>query len=191
MSSVRCHFFVFRNSVEKLCVSWALPFVECVAVWALKPPVVSAPLRSLHNRSPPDFLQLIPTYSNPRVAKFFYGITGTQRTNSKYLAHTSEKTVLPTKKTALSTPPQSYNKNQSSVSHIVRKFHFRVLDANQFGLPVIYPEKFCRKWVQMRKYQACVFYMPILLRICPSGSAHYLQTFPDKLLETKNISPNT
>ena len=32
-------FFVFRNSVEKLCVSWALPFVECVAVWALKLPV--------------------------------------------------------------------------------------------------------------------------------------------------------
>ena len=147
-------FFVFRNSVEKLCVSWALSLVECVAVWALKLPVP------------------IPTYSNPRVTKFFYEITGTQRTNSKYLAHTSEKTVLPTKKTALSTPPQSYNKNQSFVSHIVRKFHFRVLDANQFGLPVIYPEKFCRKWVQMRKYQACVFYMPILLRICPSGSAH-------------------
>ena len=72
-------FFVFRNSVEKLCVSWALPFVECVAVWALKLPVVSAPLRSLHNRSPPDFLQHIPTYSNPRVTKFFYGITGNQR----------------------------------------------------------------------------------------------------------------
>ena len=33
------HFFVFRNSGEKLCVSWALPFVECVAVWALKLPV--------------------------------------------------------------------------------------------------------------------------------------------------------
>ena len=32
------HFFVFRNSVEKLCVSWALSFVECVAVWALKLP---------------------------------------------------------------------------------------------------------------------------------------------------------
>ena len=32
------YFFVFRNSVEKLCVSWALPFVECVAVWALKLP---------------------------------------------------------------------------------------------------------------------------------------------------------
>ena len=39
VSSVRWHFFVFRNSVEKLCVSWALPFVECVAVWALKLPV--------------------------------------------------------------------------------------------------------------------------------------------------------
>ena len=38
VSSVRCHFFVFRNSVEKLCVSWALPFIECVAVWALKLP---------------------------------------------------------------------------------------------------------------------------------------------------------
>ena len=72
-------FFVFRNSVEKLCVSWALPFVECVAAWALKLPVVSAPLRSLHNRSPPDFLQHIPTYSNPRVTKFFYKITGIQR----------------------------------------------------------------------------------------------------------------
>ena len=33
-------FFVFRNSVEKLCVSWALPLVECVAVWALKLPVL-------------------------------------------------------------------------------------------------------------------------------------------------------
>ena len=32
-------FFVFRNSVEKLCVSWALSLVECVAVWALKLPV--------------------------------------------------------------------------------------------------------------------------------------------------------
>ena len=32
-------FFVFSNSVEKLCVSWALSLVECVAVWALKLPV--------------------------------------------------------------------------------------------------------------------------------------------------------
>ena len=71
VSSVRWHFFVFRNSVEKLCVSWALLFVECVAVWALKLPVVSAPLRSLHNRSPPDFLQLIPTYSKPTRHKVF------------------------------------------------------------------------------------------------------------------------
>ena len=33
-------FFVFRNTVEKLCVSWALALVECVAVWALKLPVL-------------------------------------------------------------------------------------------------------------------------------------------------------
>ena len=71
MSSVRWHFFVFRNSVEKFCISWAFPLIECVAVWALKLPVVSAPLRSLHNRSPPDFLQLIPTYSKPTRHKVF------------------------------------------------------------------------------------------------------------------------
>ena len=66
-------FFVFRNSVEKLCVSWALSLVECVAVWALKLPVVSAPLRSLHNRSPPDFLQHIPTYLKPSRFTTFCG----------------------------------------------------------------------------------------------------------------------
>ena len=69
--SVRWCFFVFRNSVEKFCVSWVFPLIECVAVWALKTPVVSAPLRSLHNRSPPDFLQLIPTYSKPTRHKVF------------------------------------------------------------------------------------------------------------------------
>ena len=40
VSIVRQHFFVSRNSAEKLCVSQALPFVECVAVWALKLPVL-------------------------------------------------------------------------------------------------------------------------------------------------------
>ena len=36
-------FFVFRNSVEKLCVSWALSLVECVAVWALMLSHIQAP----------------------------------------------------------------------------------------------------------------------------------------------------
>ena len=49
VSSVRWHFFVFRNSVEKLCVSWALPFVECVAVWALKPPVPHTDVLKTHS----------------------------------------------------------------------------------------------------------------------------------------------
>ena len=37
-------FLCFRNSVEKLCVSWALSLVEYVAVGALKLPVPSAEL---------------------------------------------------------------------------------------------------------------------------------------------------
>lgn len=32
-------FFSFRNFAEKLCVSWAFPLIECVAVWTLKLPV--------------------------------------------------------------------------------------------------------------------------------------------------------
>ena len=71
MINICWNFFGFRNSKEKLCVSWALSLVECVAVWALKIPVVSAPLRSLHNRSPLDFLQLIPTHSKPTSLKVF------------------------------------------------------------------------------------------------------------------------
>ena len=42
-------FFIFRNSVEKLCVSWALPFVECVAVWALKLPVPHTDVLKTHS----------------------------------------------------------------------------------------------------------------------------------------------
>ena len=41
-------FFVFRNSVEKLCVSWALSLVECVAVWALKLPVPHTDVLKTH-----------------------------------------------------------------------------------------------------------------------------------------------
>ena len=37
-SSVRWHFLSSNNSVGKLCVSWALPFIEYVAVWVLKLP---------------------------------------------------------------------------------------------------------------------------------------------------------
>jgi len=70
-SSVRWHFLSSNNSVGKLCVSWALPFIEYVAVWALKLPVVYAPLRSLQNRSPLDFLQHIPTHSKPTRRKVF------------------------------------------------------------------------------------------------------------------------
>ena len=49
VSSVRWHFFVFRNSVEKFCVSWAFPLIECVAVWALKPPVPHTDVLKTHS----------------------------------------------------------------------------------------------------------------------------------------------
>ena len=39
VSIVHWHFFSFRNFTEKLCVSWAFPLIECVAVWTLKLPV--------------------------------------------------------------------------------------------------------------------------------------------------------
>ena len=68
-------------------------------------------------------------------------------------------------------PPTILHQKTGILYHILFvEFHFHVLDANRFGIPVIYPEKFCRKWVQMRKYQACVVYMPILLRICLAGA---------------------
>ena len=51
-----------------------------------------------------------------------------------------------------------------------------------------FPENFCVEWVQMRKYLACVFYMPILLRICLSGSAHVMQTFLKQNTESKKIA---
>ena len=43
-------FLCFRNSVEKLCVSWALSLVEYVAVGALKLPV--PPTDALKTHSP-------------------------------------------------------------------------------------------------------------------------------------------
>ena len=56
-----CTFFVFRNFVEKLCVSWVLPFVECVAVWALKLPAPHTDV--LKPTSHKGFLQ---NYWNPK-----------------------------------------------------------------------------------------------------------------------------
>ena len=62
-------------------------------------------------------------------------------------------------------------------------------NSNQSFLnPAICQEKFCREWVQIRKYPACVVCMPILLRICLSGSAYELQTFLDKLPDSKEVT---
>ncbi len=47
-SSVRWHFLSSNNSVGKLCVSWALPFIEYVAVWALKLPAPHTDVLKTH-----------------------------------------------------------------------------------------------------------------------------------------------
>ena len=52
-----------------------------------------------------------------------------------------------------------------------------------------FPENFCVEWVQMRKYLACVFYRPILLRICRSESTHGTQDFSPKLRKTEKKLP--
>ena len=44
-------FLCFRNSVEKLCVSWALSLVEYVAVGALKLPVHTDVLKTHESQS--------------------------------------------------------------------------------------------------------------------------------------------
>ena len=49
VSIVHWHFFSFRNFVEKLCVSWAFPLIECVAVWALKTPVPHTDVLKTHS----------------------------------------------------------------------------------------------------------------------------------------------
>ena len=41
-------FLCFRNSVEKLCVSWALSLIECVTVWVLKLPAPSTDVLKTH-----------------------------------------------------------------------------------------------------------------------------------------------
>ena len=56
------------------------------------------------------------------------------------------------------------------------------------SIPVIYQEKICGEWVQTRGYLACVVGMPILLRICLSGSAHVMQTFLKQITESKKIA---
>lgn len=67
-------FFVFRNSVKKLCVSWALSLVEYVTVGALKLPV-----------PPTDALK---THSSQ---SFFVELLEPKRTDNEHLIQTCEK----------------------------------------------------------------------------------------------------
>ena len=52
---------------------------------------------------------------------------------------------------------------------ITRTSLYTVLDIKFFRIPVNYQENGCDKWVQTRGYRACVFNMPIPLRVCLTG----------------------
>ena len=44
-----------------------------------------------------------------------------------------------------------------------------------------FPENFCVEWVQMRKYLACVFYMPIVVAKAPTKRQIFWEiTIPSK-----------
>ena len=60
-SSVRSHFFDFHKSAEKLCASWVLPLIECVAVWTLKLPVPHTDALKTHSSQ-----RFLRNYWNPR-----------------------------------------------------------------------------------------------------------------------------
>ncbi len=51
-------FFGFSNTKEKLCVSWALSLIECVAVWALKIPVPHTDALKTHESQSFSFVLL-------------------------------------------------------------------------------------------------------------------------------------
>ena len=59
-------FLCFRNSVEKLCVSWALSLVEYVAVGALKLPVPSTDVLKTHE-SQSFSAELLPIFVRSRI----------------------------------------------------------------------------------------------------------------------------
>ena len=52
---------------------------------------------------------------------------------------------------------------------ITRTSLYTVLDIKFFRIPVNHQENGCDKWVQTRGYRACVFNMPIPLRVCLTG----------------------
>ena len=58
-----------------------------------------------------------------------------------------------------------------------------------FSIPVIYQEKICGEWVQTRGYQACVFCMPIPLRVCLARAAQEVRGTSDLRGPEWNVEP--
>ena len=68
------------------------------------------------------------------------------------------------------------------VSRVWCKFH---------RIPVNHQEKICGEWVQTRGYQACVFCMPIPLRVCLARAAQEVRGTSDLCGPEWNVEPRT
>ena len=75
-------FFVFRNSGEKLCVSWALPFNKHVRVWACK-------IRKPHTHV------FVPTSHKVFLRNYGSRIKGHQTPGANYLFYPSLLLTIP------------------------------------------------------------------------------------------------
>ena len=82
VSSVRWHFFVFRNSVEKFCVSWALSLNKRVRVWACK-------IRKPHTHV------FVPTSHKVFLRNYGSRIKGHQTPGANYLFYPSLLLTIP------------------------------------------------------------------------------------------------
>ena len=63
--------FGFRDLGEKLCVSWALSLIECVAVWALKLPVPHTDALKTHSSQSPS-----PRLRKPKKLPLIFFVLG-------------------------------------------------------------------------------------------------------------------
>ena len=62
------------------------------------------------------------------------------------------------------------------------------LDFVLLRILIIQQEEFAASGYKYASIRHCVFCMPILLRICLSGSAHVMQTFLKQITESKKIA---
>ena len=149
-------FLVSGKWIEKLCVSSALPFVECVVVWALKLPVPHTNVLKPTRRKAFLFIY--------RKLKRYEHLTLTtnQLVESSFLCFQDNSFyLLKGKELHRNRRPICTESFAGKMVGARVKCSLSVpLDSSNSG------EKLCDSWVQTRGYEACVFCMPIPLRVC-------------------------